>query len=66
MIKDAIYILILLCVIAYMQKKDAEDIAYTQALEVVLTSCLSDNTGKPVIIGKDVYLCGIYHTGEKI
>lgn len=40
--------------------------AYTKALEKVVADCLSDSTGKPVVIGDELYLCGIVKTGVKL
>lgn len=48
---------------AYANKNHA---AYTKALEKVVADCLSDSTGKPVIIGDELYLCGIVRTGVKL
>ena len=42
----------------------ARQAAYTKALEGVVSNCLSDNTGKPVQVGDDWYLCGITHIGR--
>ncbi len=42
----------------------ARQAAYTKALEGVVGNCVSDNTGKPIQIGDDWYLCGITHIGR--
>ena len=39
---------------------------YTKNLEKLLALCLSDSTGKPIRIGDELYLCGIYKLGEKV
>ena len=39
---------------------------YTKELEKLLALCLSDSTGKPIRIGDELYLCGIYKLGEKV
>ena len=40
--------------------------AYTKELEKVLAQCLSDSTGKPIVIGDEIYLCSIYRVGERV
>jgi len=40
--------------------------AYTKELEKVLAQCLSDATGKPLVIGDEIYLCSIYRVGERV
>jgi len=40
--------------------------AYTKELEKVLAQCLSDATGKPIVIGNEIYLCSIYRIGERV
>jgi len=40
--------------------------AYTKELEKVLVQCLSDSTGKPIVIGDAIYLCSIYKVGERV
>ena len=63
--KVAAYILSLFAIYAVMQRQDAADVQYTKNLETTLAQCLSDGTGRPVVIEKEVYLCGIVATGVK-
>lgn len=60
------YLVALLAIYAVMQRQDAEDVEYTKNLEQIVATCLSDTTGKPIMIGNEIYLCSIYNTGEKI
>lgn len=46
------------------QNATAKQAGYVAALEAIAKSCLSDSTGKPIRIGDDLYLCGIYHVGS--
>jgi len=64
--KRALYLFALLAVYVYMQHKDAEQEQYTKGLESVLARCLTNNTGGGVVIGGQIYLCGIYDTGERL
>ena len=60
------YLVALIAIYAVMQRQDAEDVEYTKNLEQIVATCLSDTTGKPIMIGNEIYLCSIYNTGEKI
>jgi hypothetical protein len=40
--------------------------AANQDMRKVLTQCLSDSTGKPIVIGNEIFLCSIVSTGEHI
>ena len=63
--KVAVYILSLFAIYAIVQRQDAADAEYTKNLETTLAQCLSDGTGRPVLIEDEVYLCGIVATGIK-
>lgn len=62
----AVYILSLLAIYAIVQRQDAADVEYTKSLEVTLGKCLSDSTGRVVLIDREVFLCGIVSTGERM
>lgn len=40
-----------------------EQAAYVKALEQVVARCLSDGTGRPIIIDGQTHLCGVYPLG---
>ena len=42
------------------------DESYTGELEKVVAQCLSSSSGKPVVIGDEVYMCGATATGVKL
>jgi adenosyl cobinamide kinase/adenosyl cobinamide phosphate guanylyltransferase len=44
----------------------AEETARVKVMEGILNQCLSDATGRPVVIDNEVYLCGIVPTGVKL
>lgn len=64
--KVTAYILSLFAIYAIMQRQDAADVEYTKNLETTLAACLSDSTGRPVVIGDEIYLCGVVATGAKL
>lgn len=43
-----------------------EQAAYKKTVETILTACLSDATGRPVVIDGEIYLCGIVPTGARL
>ena len=53
--------------LANAQEQHAADKAtQVKVMESILTQCLSDATGRPVVIDNEVYLCGIVPTGVKL
>ena len=45
------------------EERDKKQATYVKSLEKIVADCLSDSTGKPVVIGNELYLCGIVKTG---
>lgn len=51
-------------ILANVQEQQAsEQAAQVKVMESILTQCLSDSTGRPVVIDGEIYLCGIVKTG---
>lgn len=51
-------------ILANVQEQQAsEQAAQVKVMESILTQCLSDATGRPVVIDNEIYLCGIVKTG---
>ena len=48
----------------WQESADASQMSEVSALRSIVAACLSDATGRPVYIGEQVYLCGIYPLGE--
>ena len=44
----------------------AEETARVKVMEGILNQCLSDATGRPVVIDNELYLCGVVPLGVKI
>ena len=44
--------------------KVSQQAEYISALEKIVAACLSDSTGKPILIDRRIFLCGIYDIGE--
>ena len=61
-----LYSLLFILLLSFMQVRDEEDKAIRSGLEQVVTKCLSDSTGRPVVIDGEIFLCGIVRTGQKI
>lgn len=48
------------------EQQASERAAQVKVMESILTQCLSDATGRPVVIDNEVYLCGIVKTGATL
>ena len=62
-IKAAAWWLITLLIALWWLSPDKD---YQHELEKVVATCLSSSSGKPVIIGDEVYMCGVTSIGVKL
>ena len=61
-----LYSLAFVLLLSFVQVRDEEDKTIRSGLEQIVNKCISDGTGRPIVIDGEIFLCGIVRTGQKI